>query len=132
NSDSPVKFPIFCGLISTDGWMLMGREKVDKFDWGGLRGRKILGFGPGSSPLLYLEARLRKNGPDRQKKSKLCNKTGRPAAAGARRRVARWSGRICHLPRARALAARTRRQGAFHGFGRRNRRICRLRDIHSN
>ena len=32
-TDSPVKFPIFCGLISTDGWMLMGREKVDKFDW---------------------------------------------------------------------------------------------------
>ena len=38
NSDSPVKFPIFCGLISTDGWMLMGREKVDKFDWSALKG----------------------------------------------------------------------------------------------
>src|SRR5262249_51209619 len=28
NSDSPVKIPIFCGLISTDGWMMVGREKV--------------------------------------------------------------------------------------------------------
>ena len=25
--------PIFCGLTATDGFMLMGREKVDKFDW---------------------------------------------------------------------------------------------------
>ncbi len=31
NSDSPVKIPIFCGLTSTDGFMLVGREKLDKF-----------------------------------------------------------------------------------------------------
>src|SRR3954447_11648432 len=33
NSESPVKFRIFSGLTATDGYVLMGREKVDKFDW---------------------------------------------------------------------------------------------------
>jgi NitT/TauT family transport system substrate-binding protein len=83
NSDSPVKFPIFCGLISTDGWMLMGREKVDKFDWSALKGKEILGFRPGSTPLLYLEAALRKNGLDPQKDVKLVNNIGMPARVGA-------------------------------------------------
>src|SRR5262245_14938808 len=83
NSDSPVKFPIFCGLISTDGWMLMGREKVDKFDWSTLKGKEILGFRPGSTPLLYLEAALRKNGLDPQKDVKLVNNIGMPARVGA-------------------------------------------------
>ena len=55
-SDSPVKVRIFCGLTSTDGFMLLGREKVDKFDWNMLRGKEILGFRPGSTPLLFLEA----------------------------------------------------------------------------
>src|SRR5262249_16417875 len=31
NSDSPSKARIFCGLTATDGFMLVGREKVDKF-----------------------------------------------------------------------------------------------------
>src|SRR5262249_39094369 len=42
NSDSPVKARIFCGLTSTDGFMLMGRTKVDKFDWSMLKGKDIL------------------------------------------------------------------------------------------
>src|SRR6185312_13865010 len=66
NSDSPVKIPIFCGLTSTDGFMLVGREKVDKFDWKMLKGKEILGFRPGSTPLLFLEAALRQNGLDPQ------------------------------------------------------------------
>src|SRR5215469_11948608 len=33
NSDSSIKARIFCGLTSTDGFMLVGRTKVDKFDW---------------------------------------------------------------------------------------------------
>src|SRR5262249_31821443 len=67
NSDSPVKIPIFCGLTATDGFMLMGREKVAKFDWNMLKGKEILGFRPGSTPLLFLEAALRQNGIDPQK-----------------------------------------------------------------
>src|SRR5262249_36606869 len=55
NSDSPTKIPIFCGLTATDGFMLLGREKVDKFDWAMLKGKEILGFRPGSTPLLFLE-----------------------------------------------------------------------------
>ena len=62
NSDSPTKIPIFCGLTATDGFMLVGREKVDKFDWSMLKGKEILGFRPGSTPLLFLEAALRQNG----------------------------------------------------------------------
>jgi NitT/TauT family transport system substrate-binding protein len=83
NSDSPTKIPIFCGLTSTDGFMLMGREKVDKFDWKMLKGKEILGFRPGSTPLLFLEAALRKNGLDPQKDVKLMNNVGIPARLGS-------------------------------------------------
>src|SRR5262245_30164545 len=51
NSDSSTKIRIFCGLTTTDGFMLMGREKADKFDWKTLKGKEILGFRPGSTPL---------------------------------------------------------------------------------
>src|SRR3954453_7635748 len=73
NSDSPVKIPIFCGLTATDGFMLVGREKVDKFDWSMLKGKEILGFRHDSTPLLFLEAALRQNGLDPQKDVKLMN-----------------------------------------------------------
>jgi NitT/TauT family transport system substrate-binding protein len=83
NSDSPTKIPIFCGLTATDGFMLMGREKVGKFDWAMLKGKEILGFRPGSTPLLFLEAALRKNGLDPQKDVKLMNNVGIPARVGS-------------------------------------------------
>jgi NitT/TauT family transport system substrate-binding protein len=83
NSDSPVKIPIFCGLTATDGFMLMGREKVDKFDWKMLKGKEILGFRPGSTPLLFLEAALRQNGIDPQKDVKLMNNVAVPARLGS-------------------------------------------------
>src|SRR5437016_8663248 len=83
NSDSPVKIPIFCGLTSTDGFMLVGREKVDKFDWKMLKGKEILGFRPGSTPLLFLEAALRRNGLDPQTDVKLMNNVGIPARVGS-------------------------------------------------
>ena len=83
NSDSPIKIPIFCGLTATDGFMLVGREKVDKFDWSMLKGKEILGFRPGSTPLLFLEAALRQNGLDPQKDVKLMNNVGIPARVGS-------------------------------------------------
>src|SRR6201990_1947761 len=83
NSDSPVKIPIFCGLTSTDGFMLVGREKVDKFDWKMLKGKEILGFRPGSTPLMFLEEALRMNGIDPQKDVKLNNNVAIPARVGA-------------------------------------------------
>src|SRR5216684_6933275 len=82
-SDSPVKPRIFCGLTSTDGFMLVGREKVDKFDWSMLKGKEILGFRPGSTPLLFLEAALRQNGLDPQTDVKLMNNVGIPARVGS-------------------------------------------------
>src|SRR6266478_6438943 len=39
NSDSPTKTPIFCGLTATDGFMLMSRDKIDKFEWSMLKGK---------------------------------------------------------------------------------------------
>jgi NitT/TauT family transport system substrate-binding protein len=82
-SDSPTKARIFCGLTATDGFILVGRDKVDKFDWKMLKGKEILGFRPGSTPLLYLEAALRKNGLDPQTDVKLNNNVGIPARVGS-------------------------------------------------
>jgi NitT/TauT family transport system substrate-binding protein len=82
-SDSPVKARIFCGLTATDGFMLVGREKVDHFDWSMLRGKDVLGFRPGSTPLLFLEAALRQNGIDPDKDLKLTNNIGIPARIGS-------------------------------------------------
>ena len=82
-SDSPTKIPIFCGLTATDGFMLVGREKVGKFDWSMLKGKDILGFRPGSTPLLFLEAALRQNGIDPQKDVKLMNNVAVPARLGS-------------------------------------------------
>jgi NitT/TauT family transport system substrate-binding protein len=83
NSDSSTKIRVFCGLTSTDGFMLMGREKVDKFDWKMLKGKEILGFRPGSTPLLFLEEALRMNGIDPQKDVKLNNNVAIPARVGS-------------------------------------------------
>jgi NitT/TauT family transport system substrate-binding protein len=82
-SDSSTKIPIFCGLTATDGFMLVGREKVSKFEWSMLKGKEILGFRPGSTPLLFLEAALRKNGIDPQKDVKLSNNVAVPARLGS-------------------------------------------------
>src|SRR6266852_279266 len=82
-SDSPVKPRIFCGLTSTDGFMLVGRQKVDKFDWSMLKGKDILSFRPGSTPLLFLEAAMRQNGLDPQTDAKLMNNVGIPARVGS-------------------------------------------------
>src|SRR5262245_40723663 len=83
NSDSPTKIPIFCGLTATDGFMLVGREKVDKFDWKSVKGKEFLGFRPGSTPLLFLEAALRQNGIDPLKDVKLNNNVAIPARVGS-------------------------------------------------
>jgi NitT/TauT family transport system substrate-binding protein len=83
NSDSPTKLPIFCGLTATDGFMLVGREKVDKFDWSMLKGKEILGFRPGSTPILFFEAAMRQNGIDPLKDVKLNNNVAIPARVGS-------------------------------------------------
>src|SRR5262249_57484113 len=83
NSDSASKAGMLGGLTATGGFMLVGRDKVDKFDWKTLKGKEILGFRPGSTPLLFLEAALRQNGIDPQTDVKLMNNVGIPARVGS-------------------------------------------------
>ena len=83
NSDSSTKARIFCGLTSTDGFMLVGRAKVDKFDWSMLKGKDILGFRPGSTPLLFFEEAMHMNGVDPDSDVKLVNNVAVPARVGS-------------------------------------------------
>jgi NitT/TauT family transport system substrate-binding protein len=81
NSDSSTKARIFCGLTSTDGFLLVGRKK--EFDWNMLRGKDILGFRPGSTPLLFFEEAMRMNGIDPDTDVKLHNNVAFPARVGS-------------------------------------------------
>src|ERR1700728_4358960 len=83
NSDSSTKARIFCGLTATDGFMLLGRTKVDKFDWSMLKGKEILGFRPGSTPILFFEEAMRMNGIDPDSDVKLSNNVAVPARLGS-------------------------------------------------
>jgi NitT/TauT family transport system substrate-binding protein len=83
NSDSSTKAHIFCGLTATDGFMLVGRDKVDKFDWSMLKGKDILGFRPGSTPILYFEEAMRMNGINPDSDVKLSNNIAVPARIGS-------------------------------------------------
>jgi NitT/TauT family transport system substrate-binding protein len=83
NSDSTTKARIFCGLTSTDGFMLMGRHKVAHFEWSALKGKHVLGFRPGSTPLLFLEEALRMNGINPDTDVKLMNNVAIPARVGS-------------------------------------------------
>jgi NitT/TauT family transport system substrate-binding protein len=62
NSESPVKMRVFCGLTATDGYLLVGREKVEKFDWAMLKGKEVRASRDGSTPLLYLQWAMSQNG----------------------------------------------------------------------
>jgi NitT/TauT family transport system substrate-binding protein len=64
NGESPDKPLIFCALTATDGLFLVSRQKIDRFDWSMISGRKILGWRPGSTPELYLEYVLKQRGVD--------------------------------------------------------------------
>src|SRR5207245_9109572 len=83
NNGSPVQSAIFSGRTSSHGFVMVGREKVHKFHGRMLKGKEILGFRPGSTPLLFLEAALRQNGLDPQADVKLMNNVGIPARVGS-------------------------------------------------
>lgn len=83
NSNSPVKPKIFAGLIATDCFVLMSREKINAFSWELLKGQNVLGYRPGSSPLLFFHAALKKHGLDPDKDVKLANNISIPARVGA-------------------------------------------------
>jgi NitT/TauT family transport system substrate-binding protein len=83
NSDSSTKARIFCGLTATDGFMLVGRTKPEKFEWSMLKGQDVLGFRPGSTPILFFEEAMRMNGVNPETDVKLSNNIAVPARVGA-------------------------------------------------
>jgi NitT/TauT family transport system substrate-binding protein len=83
NSESPLKAKIFCAMTAADGYLLLAREKVERFDWGALRGKEIMGWRPGSTPLIFLETALRLHGLDPRSDLKLVNNIAVPARLGA-------------------------------------------------
>jgi NitT/TauT family transport system substrate-binding protein len=83
NSESPVKPKIFAGLTATDGFFLMAKKPIEKFDWNMLKGKTIMSFRPGSNPDVFLEAALRKNGLNPKVDVKLVNNIGPAARTGA-------------------------------------------------
>lgn len=83
NSDSSTKARIFCGLTATDGFMLIGRSKPEKFAWSMLKGQDVLGFRPGSTPLLFLEEAMRMNRLNPETDARLFNNIAVPARVGA-------------------------------------------------
>ena len=129
NSDSSVKARIFCGLTATDGFMLVGRTKVDKFEWSMLKGKDILGFRPGSTPLLFFEEAMRMNGVNPDADVKLSNNVAIPARVGS------WlAGQneyaIFTEPDASQLELDGKRLCA--GLHRRDGRPCRLHIVHGH
>ena len=64
NGESLDKPLIFCALTATDGLFLVSRQKIDRFDWSMINGKKVLGWRPGSTPELYLEYVLKGRGVD--------------------------------------------------------------------
>jgi NitT/TauT family transport system substrate-binding protein len=83
NSESPQKSRIFCAMTAADGHLLLARDKVERFDWNALRGKEIMGWRPGSTPLIFLETALRLHGLDPRSDVKLVTNIATPARVGA-------------------------------------------------
>ena len=83
NSESPAKVKMFAGLTTTDGFILASRQKIAKFDWKMLKGKDVLAFRPGSTPLAFFESAMRKHGVDPNKDVKLLNNIPYPARVGS-------------------------------------------------
>ena len=83
NGESPDKPVIFCGLNGTDGFFLVSRKPVGTFDWKMLDGKKTLGLRPGSTPQMFLEHLLKKNGIGQDTIKNIVTNIGFPAREGA-------------------------------------------------
>jgi NitT/TauT family transport system substrate-binding protein len=85
NSESPEKMKIFCALTGTPTNFIMSRKKIapGDFKWPMLKGATFLGWRPGSTPELFLEYAMHKNGIDAAKDLKLLTNIGVPARMGA-------------------------------------------------
>jgi len=83
NGESPDKLKMFSAITTTDGLFLMSRKKVENFDWTMLKGKKVMGWRPGSTPELFLEHVLKKNKIDPTKDIELITNIAIPARMGA-------------------------------------------------
>jgi NitT/TauT family transport system substrate-binding protein len=83
NGESPDKPIIFSALTATDGLFLASRQKIDKFEWSMLNGKKIMGWRPGSTPELYLEYVLKQRGVGADTVKSIVTNIGIPARDGA-------------------------------------------------
>ena len=83
NADSAAKLRIFCGMTAADGYLLCAREKSASFDWAALRGQAVMGWRPGSTPLVFLQAAMRLRGLDPQRDVQWVNGIAPPARRAA-------------------------------------------------
>lgn len=83
SSASSAKLRIFSGLTAADGYLLVARPGTEPFAWSQLRGAEVMGWRPGSTPLLFLEAAIRQNGLDPRSDVTLVNSVAIPARMGA-------------------------------------------------
>jgi len=84
-SESPVKTKWFSALTATDGLFLMSRQQMtmEKFDWAMLKGKKVMGWRPGSTPGVFFEAVMKSRGLDIRKDLDQVTSIAVPARMGA-------------------------------------------------
>ena len=85
NSASPQKMIIFCSLTGTSTNFLVSRKPIrpEGFDWPSIKGQSVLGWRPGSTPELFMEWAMKKNGVDPVKDINNITNIGVPARMGA-------------------------------------------------
>lgn len=85
NSESPEKVKMFSAITATDGLFLMSRQKVaaGDFKWDMLKGKRVMGWRPGSTPALFLEHVMRKNGIEPKRDTDYLTNIAIPARMGA-------------------------------------------------
>lgn len=62
NTEGNTKVKVISRLTSLDGTFLVGHEENPNFSWDDVRGKTIIGWKPGGTPEMILEAVLRRNG----------------------------------------------------------------------
>lgn len=80
NQKGDKKLKVFYQLTMKDGSFLLSRDKDDAFDWGSLKGKKIIGWRPGSAPQMVMASTLKAQGADG---ANVVTNIASPAMAGA-------------------------------------------------
>lgn len=85
NGASPLKTKMFSAITSTDGLFLSSRKKMtmEEFKWEMLKGKKVMGWRPGSTPGLFLEYAMKNHGIDPRKDIDHVTNIAIPARIGA-------------------------------------------------